>query len=92
MLTVEKLKAMQPETIFASGEFLDNDLGINFQGTGKQLKWVAVRGGIHDWAIYCHYAEYPNDYIARSGDKIHNLESVKQLVACDEESLAWYRQ
>ena len=59
-LTIDDLMAMDPHTIFASGTFYDDLGGCNIANTGKEVPWVAVRGGIHDWAIYCqnpHYVE-----------------------------------
>lgn len=55
MLTVEKLKSMQPWEIFASGEWVDDWKLFNIRWEGRQVQWVAVRGkGYHDWAIYYH--------------------------------------
>ena len=66
MLTLKKLKAMKPHTIFAKGagliihpwfndakENLVNEKGEK-DNNGKCVKvnWVAVRGGIYDWTIY----------------------------------------
>ncbi len=39
-LTLAELKAMEPETIFAYG--IHRRIGA----------WAAIRGGIHDWAVY----------------------------------------
>ena len=58
MLTLEFLKQLPPHTIFAYGQVLDNPLGCNMANTGKLMRWVAVRGGIHDWAIYCQNPHY----------------------------------
>lgn len=55
MLTVEKLKAMQPWEIFASGEWIDDWKLFNIWWEGKNIQWVAVRWkGYYDWAIYYH--------------------------------------
>ena len=87
------LKEMS-EGIFAQGETVDSPEGANMANTGKVIKWVAVRGYIHDWAIYTDnpYSPQPSYAGVRDlGDKVHNRESVKKLVPCDEEALAMYR-
>ncbi len=91
ILTLEKLKAMQPNTIFASGVIVDNEKGINMTRSGKLLKWVAVRGGIWDWAIYCHWADKSWRWIKDSGDKVRFGNHIKKLVPCDDEAFKMYR-
>jgi len=55
MLTVEKLKDMQPWEIFASGEWVDDRTVFNVWGKWDRIQRVAVRGkGYHDRAIYYH--------------------------------------
>jgi hypothetical protein len=92
MLTLEKLKKMK-EGIFAKGEVVDSDKGVNMANTGKILKWVAVKG-YHDWAIYIDnpFMPQPNhEWVARIGDKIHDREYIRKLVPCDDEALKMYR-
>lgn len=91
MLTLQQLKDMEPDTIFATGETTDDPNGANMTGSGQALKWVATRGGIHDWAIYIHTADKSEEWIKRQGDKIHNRETIKKLVPCDDEAFAMYR-
>ena len=93
MLTIKKLKEMK-EGIFAQGEVIDSPEGANMANTGKMMKWVAVRGIIHDWAIYCDNPYMPQlDFqgVRDMGDKIHDREVVKKLVPCDKEALDMYR-
>ena len=90
MLTVEMLKAMPPNTIFAAGKFVDDET-INFMLTGKLLRWVAVRGGIHDWCIYAQEASWSPESIARHGDKIYSERIVESLVPCNNEAFGMYR-
>jgi len=65
MITVELLKKMTPDQIFAYGVglivhpwFNDATLvseggSLEVDGKHTKVKWVAVRGkGYHDWAIY----------------------------------------
>jgi hypothetical protein len=55
MLTVEKLKKMQPWEIFASWEWVDDWKVFNIWWEWCRIKWVAVRWkGYHDRAIYYH--------------------------------------
>ena len=64
---------------------------VNMYGKGQDLKWVATRGGIHDWAIYIAPADWEDLRIKQMGDKVHNRESIKKLVSCDDEALEMYR-
>ena len=91
MLTVEQLKEMQQNEIFATGIVLDNPDGVNMTNSGKTLRWIAQRGRIHDWTIYCHWAEHSVGYIAMSGDKVCSPNHIKKLVPCDDEAYAMYR-
>lgn len=82
---------MPEGTIFATGEALDDENGINMENTGHNLKWIAVRGDIHDWTIYCYWVENSIEYIRGRGDKVHNESTIKKLVPCDDEALKMYR-
>lgn len=90
MLTIKKLKAMKPHTIF---EFKP---GENEERT---FMWVAVRGGIHDWAIYTSLNAVPmrdfwagdKEGISKLGQKLHDEKKVRELVPCDEEAFKMYR-
>ena len=90
-LTVNKLKAMKPGTIFAMGEIVDNENGINMAGTGNLLHWVAARGGIHDWAIYCSLIDMDCEGVRRCGDKVTLESHIKKLVPCDDAAFKMYR-
>ena len=93
MLTLQQLKNMRPG-IFAQGEVVDSPTGANMANTSKMMKWVAVRGNIHDWAIYADNPFTPqSDFegVRDFGDKIHNKDIIQKLVPCDEEALDMYR-
>jgi hypothetical protein len=90
MLTLSKLKEMKPG-VFASGIASVED----YWDTSKtmDIKWVATRGYIHDWAIYYQLLNknWSEAEIENIGDKMHNRKSVKQCVPCDDEALDMYR-
>jgi hypothetical protein len=85
MLTLKTLKEMQPNTIFASG------VGTYFELAPHTIKWVAVRGGIHDWCIYYGYANMSEVTIAETGSKCFTKSVIKELVSCDKEAFNMYR-
>ena len=91
MLSLQDLKDMAPDTIFATGETIDGPSGVNMTGSLLPLRWVAVRGGIHDWAVYIHSADWSTKQVRENGDKIHNRQIIKKLVSCDDEALEMYR-
>jgi hypothetical protein len=91
MLDIQMLKAMPPQTVFASGMALDTPEGLYMAGTGKLLLWVAVRGGIHDWAIYCHSVPTDIEETMNAGDKVTFKGNICRLVPCDDEAFAMYR-
>lgn len=76
-ITLVDLKTMEPKTIFDSG--FEPQLGY----------WVAVRGNIHDWAVYASRA-WSND-IAEHGGKVWKPHALR-LVSVDEEAAWWYRE
>ena len=91
MLTLEMLKELPAGEIFAKGEAVDSPLGIHMMNSGRQLRWVAVRGGMHDWTIYCHHAENPWYFIKAQGDKVCNESTIKRLIPCDGPAWNMYR-
>ena len=91
MLTLQQLKDMEPGTTFATGETIDNENGINMTRSGQALRWVACRGGIHDWAIYIHKASWSEDEVKSNGDKVTSEHNIKKLVPCDDEAFGMYR-
>lgn len=93
MLTVEKLKAIAPGTMFATGKAFDNEDGVFMANTGKMLKWIAVKGhGYDDWCIYAHLAEHDEAYIRSQGDKVCDPANIRRCVPCDSEAMALYRR
>lgn len=90
-LTLKQLKAMEPDTIFATGTMVDSPTGLHMAGTGKKLRWVAVRGGIHDWAIYAHFHTYDENWVRLHGDKVTYEKHIRKLVNCTDEAFGMYR-
>jgi len=86
MLTKKMLMDMPPETTFATGIVQDPRLHQ------EPVRWAARRGGIHDWAIYYHFAEQSLGYVLTSGDKVYSKDIIQSLVPCDAEALALYRR
>ena len=83
-LTILKLKELKPG-MFASG------VTTNPRLHKDPVRWVAVRGDIHDWTIYYHHAHHSEQFVCRSGDKCFTTEVIKELVPCDEEAFGMYR-
>jgi hypothetical protein len=90
-LTVEALKEMAPGTVFLKGEIIDGPMGVNMTNSGRQLRWIARRGQVHDWTIYIHWAESTWEYIGDYGDKPVADNHIKRLVPCDDEALKKFR-
>jgi hypothetical protein len=90
-LTLEMLKEMAPHTVIKSGKAFVEDY---WDSTKEMLiDYVAVRGGIHDWAIYYAPAgQAPQEQNMQCGDKMHNPKSIKGCVPCDDAALKMYRQ
>ena len=91
VLILEDLKNMEPKAIIAKGEALDSPIGINMTNSGKMLRWIAVRGVIHDWCIYCYFANKSYEWIRGFGDKVRTEETIKRLVPCSIEAFEKYR-
>lgn len=91
MPTLEKLKSMPAHTIFATGILIDIDDDLFMGRSGKELKWVAIRGEINDWCIYIHFVDKSIEWIRDYGNKIYNEENIKKCVECDKEAFKRYR-
>lgn len=111
-LTIEDLKGMKPGEMFASGKSIIEHPWFNHVEKTKLdskktvVNWVAIRGGIHDWAIYhsldanleparyldgVKHLEATNEQIARAGAKMHKDNVIKKLVPCTDEAFKMYR-
>jgi hypothetical protein len=91
MLTLEILKKLQPNEIFAAGKSWDSSRYLNLTNTGKLLRWIAVRGGIHDWCIYAQDASWSIEEVKENGEKIYSESIIRSLVPCTDEAFKMYR-
>ena len=91
MLTVEQLDTMPPGTIFATGTAMDRPDGLYLSNSREELRWVAVRGNIHDWTIYAHLAEHNAEWVKHHGDKVFSEEHIRKLVPCNKAAFSLYR-
>lgn len=93
-LTVKDLEMLSPG-IFEQGEVKNADLPVPMIEVSKypdmMLKWVAVRGGIADWAIYLLKSEFSYEQCRKIGLKTHSKENINFLVPCTKEALEQYR-
>ena len=87
MLDKQMLDAMPSDCIFATGEGIIPELH-----SSEEVRWVAVRGGIPDWAIYYHLASWNIYDVRYEGDKVGTNEVIQKLVPCDESALKLYRR
>ncbi len=84
LLTRELLDKMSPGETIASGISKDEE--------GHRVKWVAVRGGIADWAVYATTdMEKDEEWIKKWGNKIHSMIIVNQLIPADQTAKDMYR-
>lgn len=80
-----------PGQFICCGYSHDHKDGVNFQLSGKEVKWVAVKGGMGDWAIYFADLDKTLDWIKKHGYKLLK-EDVRNLVDVSDEVLANYRR
>ena len=85
-LTIQKLKDMSAKEIFATGTGTFPEL------TEEEIRWVAERGGYHDWCIYYGPSSLTAYAIAKTGTKCFTESVIKRLVPCDEEAYKFYRR
>ena len=93
ILTLQKLKDMQPGSVIASGITTNTPEGVYMsdENYGIELRWVAKRGNIHDWAIYIAKSTRSIESVLYNGDKVHSSQFIRKLVPCDDESFEMYR-
>jgi hypothetical protein len=69
----------------------DSPTGCNLDGTGKILKWIAVKfNGQNDWMLLLGYPEQSDEYIFRAGAKTRDKGNITCLVPCTDEVFELY--
>ena len=81
-LTKRMLQEAEPDSILMSGTCIL---------WRERRKFVVVRGGIPDWAIYYGNPYQSDEEIAKHGDKITSLRTIQELICCDDDVLENYR-
>ncbi len=94
MLNLKDLIEMPAGWIIAAGSCENSSKGIIVSQTnpGKQLVWVAVRGGSSDWAIYFDWRERGLDHAVSNGNKLLFESNIRKLVPCSDEAYKKYRR
>lgn len=77
---------MPQNTMFATG--VVNDPRLH----SEMVRWVAQRGGIHDWAVYFDLEHYSIGEVKATGCKIITEDVIRSLVPCTDEALQMYRR
>jgi hypothetical protein len=90
-VNMTKFLALPPGKQFAYGLMVDKPDGLFMTGSGRTLKWVAVKGYAKDWCIYTHYADNTWEFVQSNGDKVSGEKNIKRCVPCDDEVFAGYR-
>jgi len=90
-LTITKFNEIPAGEVFAKGTEIDDPAGLHVANSGKELKWVAVKGFNNDWCIYCHWATVSYDYVESNGDKVTLEHNIQKVVPCTKEVFARYR-
>jgi predicted lipoprotein with Yx(FWY)xxD motif len=91
VMTIEKFSKIEAHSPMCHGESIDNYTGINLSNSDQKLKWVAIKGGAEDWAIYAGFTYHTYEDIARGGDKVVMEKNIRKLVPCDDEVYSRYR-
>ena len=91
LLGINEFSHIEPGTIFAKGETLDDPFGLNMTGSGKALRFVAKKGFNNDWCVYTLWAYESYGFIASNGDKVQDESNIQHVVPCTAEVLARYR-
>ena len=90
-MNINEFEKIEAGTMFAQGVASDSPSGLHMSGSGKMLRWVAVKGYNNDFSVYTHYDSKDFDFIMQQGDKVHGMDNIKNVLAVDEEVLKRYR-
>lgn len=84
-LTLKQLENAQPFEVMETGVVTEPQLA------NEPVRWVAVRGGAPDWAIYYHREANGIEFAKEQGDKVTTANLIQNLVPCTQEALSRYR-
>lgn len=91
-IDMEYFNSVKPGQVFLRGIAIDAPGGVNMTNSGKFLRFVVKKGDVNDWCVYVHWANAPWIFIVKSGDKVNDMDNVKNVVHCDDEVLKLYRK
>ena len=91
MKTIDEFKQLNHNEMFDTGVLPNSPKGLFMTDTGGFLRWVAVKGRIDDWSVYCHWDDKPPSWIEQHGDKVCSEKHIKMCVPCDDEVFKLYR-
>lgn len=79
---------------FRMGVFSDSPTGLYMtsEDHNKLIKFVAVKGGADDWAVYVGNIEDSYQQVALNGLKITSEDNIMRAVPCTDDVLRRYRK
>ena len=72
-MTLKEFIMMPDNEVFASGTILNHPEGLYMTSSdiGKRLKWLAKKGSVNDFAVYCYWdGEMSDEDILSYGQKV----------------------
>lgn len=98
-LTLQEFSQIPNGQIFRSGVCFNTpgELYMTNERLMDKLIWVAKKGEVEDWAVYCLWYENKEgsevcNMVARFGQKVHGAEAIQFAVPCTDEVFSLYRQ
>lgn len=85
MITEKQILESPAGTILLSGV-------ANTSIPNEAIKWVAVRGGGADWAVYMGDIEDDLDLIRTDGDKLYDKRKIQAWTGATDEAMRRYRE
>ena len=81
----------EPNVLLAQGIVEDSPKGVNYWNTKRKLRFVIVTGMIKDWAVYIGEEKDKAEYIKHYGDKINDMNNLKNIIEADNKVWEKYR-
>jgi hypothetical protein len=91
VITLKKFLKLPPNRVFATGESVDSPEGLFMTGSGNPLRWVAVKGGNQDWALYTQQTHWSYEMVERNGDKVNDEANILRALEVSPKVLERYR-